>query len=441
MRIKILLLGMFLGLGLMSAQAKDSTYVARQVLGNNIKKVIIGDKNITQIEIMQGDSNCIFYYSKDKIKALPQLCKIEKDQLNVNSEKDMEGVVKLVLRNNIELLEISDGSKVMVTGNFAFKSKESKIKLDGFANMKFDNNLIANIITLDLKSFSTIAADSVDIDSLILDLEDYTTVLIDEGHIRKVLNIDKVGRFSKVKISTEECQYSVSSSPNEEEAVKTLKTIGEKVINWADKRSKGGYWCTEFTFGFGAFNWTDDYFAMGATSENYQLAYGTAYILELKKRYTFRGNWFMVDFGIGYESDVINFDEGIKYDKGNFIVNTNVDGITDVHSKMVARYVTLPIMFNIKMKSLFVGVGVIGGLNYNNSRTGVETEYLSVNPENGYTTEVFYNSSYPYFYPYKVDFRAVFGFDSFHLFFQTSLTQFSDVKQLYPYRIGMMISL
>lgn len=93
------------------------------------------------------------------------------------------------------------------------------------------------------------------------------------------------------------------------------------------------------------------------------------------------------------------------------------------------------------MKSLFVGVGVIGGLNYNNSRTGVETEYLSVNPENGYTTEVFYNSSYPYFYPYKVDFRAVFGFDSFHLFFQTSLTQFSDVKQLYPYRIGMMISL
>lgn len=96
-------------------------------------------------------------------------------------------------------------------------------------------------------------------------------------------------------------------------------------------------------------------------------------------------------------------------------------------------------MFNMKLKSLFMGVGVIPGLNYNNSHTGIK-ETITTQAANGYY-ETEGHSSYAYSNPFKLDFRAVLGFESFHVFFQTGLISMLDRVDAYPYRIGMMISL
>ena len=54
----------------------------------------------------------------------------------------------------------------------------------------------------------------------------------------------------------------------------------------------------------------------GSVPHNYMISYGTAYVLELKARYTLAGNRLSLDFGIGYESDVLQFVDGIHYDSG-----------------------------------------------------------------------------------------------------------------------------
>ena len=70
MKVKMLLLGMCMSLVAMYVEAKDTMYVSRQLLGDDIKKVILG--NYSNIEITQGDSNCILYYTKRKQNTIPE---------------------------------------------------------------------------------------------------------------------------------------------------------------------------------------------------------------------------------------------------------------------------------------------------------------------------------------------------------------------------------
>jgi hypothetical protein len=191
MRTKILLLGMFLGLGFAQAQAKDTTYVVRQILGNNIKTLELSE--MAEVEITQGDSNCVFYYSKTKIKTPPTIAKIDGNKLTIHDVKS--GKIKVVLRDNVELIELKKTSQAMVLTDFSFKSKKTTIKMDGFAKMKFNGTLKANILNLDLESFATIAINSVDIDSLMLNLADYSTTMIESGTIKGLINRERYNRY------------------------------------------------------------------------------------------------------------------------------------------------------------------------------------------------------------------------------------------------------
>ena len=51
--------------------------------------------------------------------------------------------------------------------------------------------------------------------------------------------------------------------------------------------------------------------------------------------------------------------------------------------------------------------------------------------------------NYTDFNPYKLDFRATLGFDGIRLFFQSSMLSMIDesIENLYPYKIGMYITL
>jgi hypothetical protein len=440
MKVKMLLLGMCMSLVAMYVEAKDTMYVSRQLLGDDIKKVILG--NYSNIEITQGDSNCILYYTKRKQNTIPEICKVEGSKLTLYEHS--VGTVKLVLRSDIELLELGQGARAMVTGDFSFTEKKSKISMSEFAKLMFANELKTDIMSFDLKSFATIHANSVYMDSLILKLADFSTTIIDGGYIRGVINTGNVGADVRIDIKTE--RQSISAVSDVESIVDATNALTDKIRQRAiDKKTKG-YWETEFTFGWAAQDWSARSFIQGNVLQNYTLSYGTAYILELKARYVFPEKLFSLDFGIGYESDVLMFADNIYYDggfggSGDMIINypNTSDGLYEVSTKMVARYVTMPIMFNMKLKSLFMGVGVIPGLNYNNSHTGIK-ETITTQASNGYY-ETEGHSSYAYSNPFKLDFRAVLGFESFHVFFQTGLLPALDKEMLSAYKIGMMISL
>ena len=432
-----------MSLGYIFAEAKDTTYVSRQLLGNNIKAIVVDD--YSRVEIFQGDSNCVFYFTNKPSRVQSAVCEVDGDIIRVF--KQNTGTVRLVLRDDIEEMDLKRYSKVNVNNEYFFRCRNSLIKMEEFAELNFHNKLIANNITFDMESLSTINVSSLTADKLILNAGSYSTILVDDGFLKE---IDTKKSADDIRATIDTKPKSLNKVSLVGDAVNASSALSDILIkNKMDKR-RHGYWSTEFTFGWGAQDWSGSAFMDGRVPKNYSLSYGTAYILELKARYTLAGNKMSVDVGIGYESDVLQFVDGIYYDVGidgnndmQYLDGTNTTGagFTDVSSKMVARYITLPFMINMKFNSLFYGVGLIGGLNYNNRHTGIkETSTIIQSFATSYT-EMYSQVGYEGFTPIKIDFRAVFGFKSFHVFFQTGLVSMLDRVDVYPYRIGMMISL
>lgn len=443
MKVKVLLLGMVTSLASIFAEAKDTTYVSRQLLGDDIRTIVVDD--YSRVEITQGDSNCVFYFTNKKSRAQSAICEVDGDILRVL--KQNTGTVRLVLRDDIEEMDLKRYSKVNVNGEYFFRRRNSIIRMESYAELQFHNKLYANNITFDMESLSTIQVSNISVDKLILKAESYSTILIDNGFIN---DIETKGSADDIRASIDTKPKSLSKVSLVGDAVNASSTLSDILIKNKMDKKRHGYWSTEFTFGWASQDWSGAPFMEGSVPDNYRISYGTSYILELKARYTLAGNRLSVDFGIGYESDVLQFIDGIYYDSGfnstddmACLANGNLTDngtYVNVSSKMVARYITLPFMVNMKFNSLFYGAGFIGGLNYNNKNTGIKETLSTVDFNDGVYSDVYSQSSYSHFCPFKLDFRAVFGFKSFHAFFQTGLISMLDKVDAYPYRIGMMIS-
>ncbi|MBO7199992.1 MAG: hypothetical protein J6V54_01205 [Bacteroidales bacterium] len=443
MKVKVLLLGMVTSLASIFAEAKDTTYVSRQLLGDDIRTIVVDD--YSRVEITQGDSNCVFYFTNKKSRAQSAICEVDGDILRVL--KQNTGTVRLVLRDDIEEMDLKRYSKVNVNGEYFFRRRNSIIRMESYAELQFHNKLYANNITFDMESLSTIQVSNISVDKLILKAESYSTILIDNGFIN---DIETKGSADDIRASIDTKPKSLSKVSLVGDAVNASSTLSDILIKNKMDKKRHGYWSTEFTFGWGSQDWSGAPFMKGSIPYNYSISYGTAYVLELKARYTLAGNRLSVDFGIGYESDVLQFIDGIYYDNGfngtndmEYITNENMgsDGAyVSVSSKMVARYITLPFMVNMKFNSLFYGAGFIGGLNYNNKHTGIKETMSTLDFNDGEYSDIYSQSSYAHYAPFKLDFRAVFGFKNFHAFFQTGLVSMLDKVDAYPYRIGMMIS-
>lgn len=446
MKVRILLLGMVMSLALTFAEAKDTTWVSRQLLGNDIRTIVVDD--YSRVEITQGDSNCVFYFTNKKSRAQSAICEVDGDILRVL--KQNTGTVRLVLRDDIEEMDLKRYSKVNVNGEYFFRRRNSIIRMESYAELQFHNKLYANNITFDMESLSTIHISKISADKLILNAESYSTIVVDNGFLNA---IETKGSADEIRATIDTKPKSLNKVSLVGDAVNASSTLSDILIKNKLDKKRHGYWSTEFTFGWASQDWSGAPFMEGSVPHNYMISYGTAYVLELKARYTLAGNRLSVDFGIGYESDVLQFVDGIHYDSGinstddmgylNNDNSSNNGGYVNVNvsSKMVARYITLPFMVNMKFNSLFYGAGFIGGLNYNNKHTGIKETLSTVDFDGGGYSDVYSHSSYPHFSPFKLDFRAVFGFKSFHVFFQTGLISMLDRVDAYPYRIGMMISL
>lgn len=164
---------------------------------------------------------------------------------------------------------------------------------------------------------------------------------------------------------------------------------------------------------------------------------------------------FYLDLGIGYESDIYKFtaplididNNGILQDRNATIFNSNYNNyipnnqifantnLEDWSSRLVTRYVSLPIDFVFRFNDYFkVGFSAIPALAFSSSHTGLkheidtkELEYQDVENISNFIT------------PYKVDLRLTIRFNHLGIFAQVATTSLFKDNDVYPIKIGFIL--
>lgn len=219
----------------------------------------------------------------------------------------------------------------------------------------------------------------------------------------------------------------------DEESVNANKKAGSAKNSSRRTHSTGLVW------GYGYLNWAEgEFFSTPASNDSYNLKWSNRW--DIMFRYTFLpDNPVSVTTGIGYQSNVFNFD----FETGNAPAGgiSLPDDITPKKYKLVARYITVPLIANFRLaKNLYIHAGVIGGLNYRNSHTGFKTVYN----ENGEKKEAGTGSRFKQFNTFKAEALLGIEFGGWTFYASHNLTDiFEDTyeKSLKPFSFGIMIDL
>ena len=198
-------------------------------------------------------------------------------------------------------------------------------------------------------------------------------------------------------------------------------------LNWGDKpyngllRMDGGY-------------------ALNTTFSSYQLE--AVY-------YPFVNNHWHLGIGLGYTSDVFKFVDpyvcvapdatGVTTFSNS--VNYGLAPGSEMSSRLVARYVTLPIMVRWEPSShsdFFIGLAAIPGLNYNNSHTGMKHRC-----DNGDEVRTWRDNTTNVMNPFRLDARLSIGLPNIYAYLQMATVPLNTGmdKEVYPIKLGIAISL
>lgn len=210
---------------------------------------------------------------------------------------------------------------------------------------------------------------------------------------------------------------------------------GEQKCKKASRRTHS----TGLVWGYGYLNWANgDFFSTPASNDSYNLKWSNRW--DIMFRYTFfPDNPISFTTGIGYQSNVFKFD----FEAGNAPVGgiSLPADITPDKYKLVARYITVPLIANFRLaKNLYIHAGLIGGLNYRNSHTGFKTVYN----ENGEKKEAGTGNRFKQFNTFKAEALLGIEFGGWTFYASHNLTDiFEDTyeKSLKPFSFGIMIDL
>ncbi len=211
---------------------------------------------------------------------------------------------------------------------------------------------------------------------------------------------------------------------------------------------------TNFDFHWGFTNWGDQWYNglmkmegpynLRTSFSSYQLSENYAIVMTEHTKFS---------IGIGYESDVYKFtDNYVSMDATGALVTQDqagVDAVSAVNNsnlgdwstRFVTRYVTLPIEFEYRDKSILKGfrlaIGVIPGLSFSSSHTGLKHEL----ERRGRNYQDVQEGVSKFVNPYKLDVRFTFKRKGLGLFIQVpTLPVFIDTgTKVYPIKIGFMI--
>ncbi|MBP6429442.1 MAG: PorT family protein [Bacteroidales bacterium] len=336
-----------------------------------------------------------------------------------------------LMTHHADIIDINDPTKVKRTKSIAYSIEDDVTNGEDNAT----TNIIKDTFKLSslLEAFDNDYNDSIYNPSEDININDSNIVYLYRPTHRKNRNIsiDKEGNI--------------------------ISSKGDKILlapNSVEKKKEKWYYdehITEdfgFQFGYGRLNWSnkvsnvDGLFA--SPQNQYSLRYGNSWTMGF--RYGFKLGWnerWKISTGLGYESNIFRFDNNVKLREigTEKRIGFETNPAIDAKSKLVARYVTLPLFVRFRaVKSLELHVGAIAGVNFKSSSTGFKRNYEELSGE----VEERWGTKYDNVKPLKLDLQVGFGWDIMNFYVKYSLTpMFKDNKEIevYPFSAGISLGL
>ena len=199
-------------------------------------------------------------------------------------------------------------------------------------------------------------------------------------------------------------------------------------------------------FGYGILGWSnrvsnvDDLFS--SPGQEYSLRCSSSWTLGFRYDYKLNRRW-TISTGLGYESNIFGFENNVMLTDidAEKRIGFETDPKIDAESKLVARYVTIPLFIKYRVvKNFNVHVGAIAGINFRTSSTGFKRNYDIPNAE----VEERWGTKYDNFKPLKLDVQAGFGWNITNFYVKYAVTPlFKDNKEIevYPFSVGISFGL
>lgn len=226
----------------------------------------------------------------------------------------------------------------------------------------------------------------------------------------------------------------------EKEVTKILSqffTTEEK--NKKTKKQKKDLFESNLAIGYSYLNWSaENLFTLPTQASNYHLNWSSRWDILIDMTF-FPEHLFSITTGIGYQSNIFNFSNG--FDNYNFTTNPTTNNYSIEENKLVARYITVPLLLRVNFNEDFrVYFGAMGGINYRCDHTGFKRSWI----ENGEITEQYSGASFKNFNTFKADAMFGFGYKDFSFYVSHSLTNifstnFPEYKA--PFSFGIFVGL
>lgn len=220
------------------------------------------------------------------------------------------------------------------------------------------------------------------------------------------------------------------------DGVKLSKDMA-KETKIAKKRKYAEVMKVDFAFGYGYLNFSEDgLFSTPSSNDPYALKWSNKWDFMLKFNF-FPQSCVSFSTGIGLQSNVFRFDDGFDIN----VFSYNPTNISKEKSKLVARYITVPLIANFRVaEHVHIHAGFLGGVNYRCKHTGFKRQFKL----DGEKIEQSTGSHFKDFNTFKAD--AMLGVDLYGVTFYVShalTNMFKDSynKEAYPFAFGILLGM
>ena len=156
---------------------------------------------------------------------------------------------------------------------------------------------------------------------------------------------------------------------------------------------------------------------------------------------------FSITTGLGYESDVFYFHNNVLLNTQSDIpyIDLAPDSVLAGKSRLVARYLTVPLLFTVspfRSNDLSFVFGVIGGFNIRTDHTGFKRDYDFMQNGMSYEVKERTGAMYKNFAPFKLDAHLSVGYSVFRIYLDCGLLplfQSGREVKVIPFSIGISL--
>lgn len=387
-----------------SAQNGDTVQLVQNLNEHLIHKIVIG-RNV-HLTLSGGMQNT-FYASKIKHcysgDTPINVASIQKGVLFVDNVPDecLISNYRMDIRSSeLQALSIQPYAEVILNGDLPICNKT--IHIGEGATLKVVSSIAERDISFELEDGASLDLSDIQNGYVKIKAGEYTRINL-KGTLKRLDMESKATTTIEGEYAYTQTDNAPRNTDTNTDAPKQSSSICQQphfpTIIW------------ESMFAVGSVSWFSP-FDNAELPEQYNIATffgGTRWKLSFS-RFTIRWKRFSIHSGLEYESDIFHFHNNVLLNTNSDIPHIELapDSIVAGHSRLVARYLSIPLLFSFQPfhnTDLSFTFGVVGGFNIRTDCTGFKRDYELT--QNGITHLVKERSGamYKNFAPFKLDAR------------------------------------